>query len=134
MIDRIDAIVLPVKDVEACAAFYRDKLGFRLDEIHEEEAYLSLGKPGTPVLALKSVALAAKEVSAAKIRPGEETVKRDQLVVFVDDVDAEHRSLLEKGVRFVNKPTTKDDGWRTAHFEDPDGNLWEISQRPKRIH
>lgn len=132
MIERINAIVLPVKDVRKCAEFYRDKLGFRLDEIHEEEAYLTIGNGDTPVLALKSVGLAAREVSEAKIRPGEEAIKREQLVVFVGDVDAAYRSLVGKGVRFVNMPSTKEDGWRTTHFEDPDGNLWELSQRPRR--
>ena len=124
--------MLAVEDVEECAEFYRDKLGFHLDEIHEEEAYLTFGPQGTPVLALKSVSLAAKEVSESVIRPGEESIKRAQLVVFVKDVDLEYSGLVRKGVRFVNKPSTKEDGWRTAHFVDPEGYLWEISQRPKK--
>ena len=131
MIDHLNAVVLAVKDVKGCAHFYRDKLGLRLDELLEEEAYLSIG-PGAPVLALKSVRLVSREISESRIRPEEEAVQRTQLVVFVADVDTEHSALLKKGVRFVDLPTTKPDGWRTVHFEDPSGNLWELSQRPKR--
>ena len=131
MIDHLNAVVLAVRDVKGCAHFYRDKLGLRLDELHEEEAYLSFG-PGAPGLALKSVSLVSRKISESRIRPDEEAVQRTQLVVFVTDIDAEHNALLKKGVRFVDVPTTKADGWRTAHFEDPSGNLWELSQRPKR--
>ncbi|MDG6909803.1 MAG: VOC family protein [Nitrososphaerota archaeon] len=123
--------MLAVEDVGGCATFYRDKLGFHLDEMHDEDAYLSFG-PGAPVLALKTIALAAKEVSESVIRPNEEAIKRTQLVVFVSDVDAEYAELRRKGARFVNSPSTKEGGWRTAHFVDPEGNLWEISQRPRR--
>lgn len=131
MIDHLNAIVLPVRDVKACAHFYRDKLGLELTELHEEDAYLTIGG-GSPVLALKSLALSAREISEGRIKPDEDPVKRTQLVVFVGDVDAEYADLLGKGVRFVKAPTTQEGGWRTAHFEDPEGNLWEVSQRPKR--
>ena len=52
------------------------------------------------------------------------------LVFAVDDVDAAHRELEKKGVRFALAPITHAD-WdvRTAHFHDPDGNVIEINQR-----
>ncbi len=132
MIDRINAIVLVVRDVEKCALFYRDKLGFNLTQLERDEAYLRIGSGGGVVLALKSPDLSAKEISPERIRPQQEGVKTTHCVVFVPDVDAEYGDLSRKGVHFLNPPKTLADGWRTAHFEDPDGNLWEIAQRPRR--
>lgn len=57
MIDRINAIVLVVRDVENCALFYRDKLGFNLTQLERDEAYLRIGSGGGVVLALKSLEL-----------------------------------------------------------------------------
>jgi lactoylglutathione lyase len=130
MIDHINAIVFAVRDVEKCALFYRDKLGFRLDQLERDEAYLSIGSSGGIVLALKSVDLVAEQISPDRIRPRQETVKRNHCVVFVTDLDAAYNDLLQKGVNFINPPKSQEGGWRTAHFEDPDGNLWEIAQRP----
>ncbi len=130
MINRINAIVLVVSDVEKCALFYRDKLGFNLDQLERDEAYLTVGSGGGIVLALKSLDLAAKQISPERIRQGEESIKRNHCVVFVKDVDAGYNDLSRKGIHFFNPPETLPDGWRTAHFDDPDGNLWELAQRP----
>jgi catechol 2,3-dioxygenase-like lactoylglutathione lyase family enzyme len=121
---------LAVRDVEKCALFYRDKLGFGLDQLERDEAYLTMGSSGGIVLALKSVDLVAEQISQDRIKPRQESVKRNHFVVFVTDVDVEYNDLLGKGVYFVNPPKSQEGGWRTAHFEDPDGNLWEIAQRP----
>lgn len=132
MIDHINAIVLAVRDVKNCALFYRDKLGFGLDQLEKDEAYLTIGSGGGIVLALKSIDLVAEQISQDRIRPRQESIKRNHFVVFVPDVDAEYSDLSRKGVHFLNPPKTLPDGWRTAHFEDPDLNLWEIAQRPSK--
>ncbi len=133
MINRINALVLVVRDVEKCALFYRDKLGFNLDQLEPDEAYLTIGSGGGIVLALKSFDLAAKQISPERIRPREQSITRNHCVVFVTDVDAEYWDLSRTGVHFLNPPKTLDDGWRTAHFDDPDGNLWELAQRPAQM-
>ncbi len=130
MIDHINAIVLAVRDVENCALFYRDKLGFHLDQLERDEAYLTIGSGGGIVLALKSLDLVATEISQERIKPRQEGVNRAHCVVFVTNLDAEYGDLSGKGVHFLNPPKKPDGGWRTAHFEDPEGNLWEIAQRP----
>ncbi len=132
MINRINALVLVVHDVEKCALFYRDQLGFHLDQLERDEAYLTIGSGGSIVLALKSLELAARQISPEWLKPQPESVKRNHCVVFVPDVDAEYDDLSRKGVHFLNPPRTLPDGWRTAHFTDPDGNLWELAQRPTR--
>ncbi len=132
MIDHINAIAFAVRDVETCALFYRDKLGFRLDQLERDEAYLGIGSSGGIVLALKSVDLVAQQISEDRIRPQKHGIQTNHCVVFVTDLDAEYNDLLGKGVPFINPPNSQEGGWRTAHFEDPDGNLWEIAQRPRR--
>jgi len=131
MIDHVNAIVFTVRDVEKCALFYRDKLGFRLDQLEKDEAYLTIGTGGGIVLALKSMDLVAEQISPERVRSQPETVKANHCVVFVTDLDGEYNDLLRKGVHFINPPKTQEGGWRTMHFEDPDGNLWEIAQRPR---
>lgn len=128
MIDHINAIVLAVRDVEKCALFYRDKLGFDLRQLDRDEAYLRINPSGGIVLALKSIELLAKEISEERMNPGEQGPERTHCVVFVKDIDAEYKELSDKGVHFVNAPKTVDDAFRTAHFEDPEGNMWEIAQ------
>ncbi len=130
MIDHVNAFVLVVRDVEECALFYRDKLGFDLKQLERDEAYLRIGSNSGIVLAIKSLELAAKEISEERIRPAQQSFERNHFVVFVADIDAEYRDLLGKGVHFVDAPKSLEGEWRTAHFEDPAGNLWEIAQNP----
>ena len=130
MIDHLNAFVLVVRDVERSALFYRDKLGFDLRQLERDEAYLRIGSNSGIVLAIKSLELAAKEISEERIRPTQESFERNHFVVFVTDIDAEYRDLQDKGVHFVDLPKPLEGGWRTAHFEDPDSNLWEVAQPP----
>jgi lactoylglutathione lyase len=118
MIDHVNAVVLPVRDVEKCAAFYRDKLGFKLNNKDDESAFFSIdGKKGGLVLGLVSISEVARLISEKQVRP---------------DVDREYEDLKAKGVHFVKPPTTQPWGQQIAYFEDPEGNLWEISHFPKK--
>lgn len=132
MIDHVNALVLPVKDVQKCAEFYRDKVGFTLDQLDPDEAYLTIGAKGGLVVALLAMDYVSKMVGEERIKPEEDSIKRTFPVVFVEDVDSEYADLTQKGVLFVDPPVTQPDGWRIAHFEDPEGNLWQLSQRPKK--
>ena len=66
-------------------------------------------------------------ISEAQVRPEEEAIHRTYFAVFLDDVDKEYEELRSRGVNFVKPPTTHPWGQRIAYFEDPEGNLWEIS-------
>jgi lactoylglutathione lyase len=48
--------------------------------------------------------------------------------IFVENVDDAFDQLRAKGVQFFIDPVDRDWGRRTAHFKDPDGFIWEISQ------
>ncbi len=52
MIDHVNAFALTVRDVKGCAEFYRDKLGFQLQVLEDDFAYLKIGEKGEPGLAL----------------------------------------------------------------------------------
>jgi lactoylglutathione lyase len=132
MIDHLNAYVLVVRDFAKCLEFYRDKLGFKLE--HEEEgfAYLTFSSQGGAGLALSSMAGAVKLISESQIRPKEKTIHRNYFAVFLKDVDKEYEELKAKGVHFVKPPTTFPWGQRIAYFEDPEGNLWEISHFLKK--
>jgi lactoylglutathione lyase len=134
MIDHVNALVLPVRDVEKSAAFYRDKLGFTLMNINAENAFLRIGEKGAKGsidLALLSMNKVAEQITPEQVRPAEESIHRTFFAVFLDNVDREYEELTKKGVHFVKPPTTQPWGQRIAYFEDPEGNLWEISHFPK---
>jgi catechol 2,3-dioxygenase-like lactoylglutathione lyase family enzyme len=132
MIDHLDAYVLPVRDLEKCIAFYRDKLGLRLKDKQDDFAYLVFEKMGGPGVGLLKMESAAKLVSEAQVRPDEDAIHRTYFAVFVEDVDKEYGELEAKGVHFVKPPTAHPWGQRIAYFEDPEGNLWEISHFLKK--
>ena len=132
MIDHVNAYALSVRDLDKCVAFYRDKLGFKLESREPDFAYLVFGGQGAPGLALVSVESAAKMISETHIRPREDTIHRNYFAVFVQDVDKEYEALKAKGVHFVKPPTTHPWGQRIGYFEDPEGSLWEISQFLKK--
>jgi catechol 2,3-dioxygenase-like lactoylglutathione lyase family enzyme len=132
MIDHVNAHVLIVRDVRKCAEFYREKLGFKQMEVGDDFAYLKFSdKPGAG-LALVSAKGLSGEVPGPKVAATPESPYRGYLAAFLEDADREFEELSKKGVRFVVPPTTRPDGQRYAFFEDPEGNLWEISHFPKR--
>jgi lactoylglutathione lyase len=123
MFGRIHATVLFVRDLSGCAAFYRDTLGFAVR--HADDSSVWFGDQ--QVLLLQRLAT-AELVGEDTLAPQTEGFGRVLLCTEVEDVDATHAELTAKGVRFVRRPTSQPWGLRTAHFADPEGNLWEISR------
>ena len=132
MIDHVNAYALIVRDVRKCAEFYRDKLGFQLQELQDDFAYLKIGEKGVPGVALVSAKGLAREIPGDLVDPPKETRYRSYFAIFLDDADRAYEELREKGVHFVTPPAARPDGQRYAFFDDPEGNLWEISHFPKR--
>ena len=132
MIDHLNAYVFVVRDFEKCLAFYRDQLGFKLERNEEGFAYLTFSSQGGAGLALSFVDGAVKLISESQIRPKEKTIHRNYFAVFLKDVDKEYAELKARGVHFVKPPTTFPWGQRMAYFDDPEGNLWEISHFIKK--
>jgi lactoylglutathione lyase len=131
MIDHMNAYALIVRDVRACAEFYRAKVGFEVKELSDTFAYLTFGPKGSPGLALVEERGIRPELADQTQAIAMGGLSRGYVAVFLEDADRAYEELRAKGVTFVTPPTTRPDGQRYAFFTDPEGNLWEISHFPK---
>ncbi|HEX7735079.1 MAG TPA: VOC family protein [Ktedonobacteraceae bacterium] len=125
MINSIMATVVFVRDLARCTAFYRDT--FKLPYTGSDAAS-STFLLQERYLILLSVSGAADLLGSD---PGEfkiDGAPRVVLAAGVEDVDAAYKALKAEGVTFLRPPTDQPWGLRTAHFADPEGNLWEINQ------
>jgi len=119
------ATVLFVKDLDRATVFYRDvlKLPYQGSDansstFHVKDQYLILlSASGAADL------LATEEADMHFGGPA-----RGLVAITVADVDALYADLTARGVTFVRPPADQRWGLRTAHFADPEGNLWEINQ------
>ena len=125
MIHRIDATVLFVRDLTRCTTFYRDTLGLRVQNSDPNSVAFLLEDRFLLLLEISAAAdLISSEASALLIEGG----PRMLLAAGVEDVDSAYAALSARGVTFLRPPTNQPWGLRTAHFTDPEGNLWEINQ------
>jgi lactoylglutathione lyase len=125
MIHRIDATVLFVRDLARCMTFYRDTLKLQVKESDPDSVSFLMEDRYLLLLGVSAAAdLISSEANALKIEGG----PRVLLAAGVEDVDAAYEALKAKGVTFLRPPTNQPWGLRTAHFADPEGNLWEINQ------
>jgi lactoylglutathione lyase len=127
MFQKAGAIALFVHDLERCTAFYRDTLALPFKGSDPGLAAFDL--PGGVMLVLLSPQGAAEVVGTdvatlMKFEGG----PHGYVALSVADVDSTYAGLTAKGVTFVQSPTDKPWGLRMAHFTDPEGNLWEITQ------
>jgi len=125
MFHSIVATVLFVQDLERCKTFYRDTLGLEVQESDPDSVSFQMENVYFLLLEVSAAArLISSEVDALKIEGGH----RMLLAAGVEDVDAAYKALKAKGVTFLRPPTNQSWGLRTAHFADPEGNVWEINQ------
>ena len=125
MFHSVMATVLFVRNLARCAAFYRDTLGL---EVQESDADSVSFKMENVYFLLLEVSAAARLISEEPLELKIEGGPRMLLAAGVEDVDAAYEALKAKGVTFLRPPTDQSWGLRTAHFADPEGNLWEINQ------
>ena len=115
-----------VDDQRAALAFYTDVLGFvvRHDIPLGDDSWLTVVSPEEP----EGPELLLEPAEHPAVKPYRDALVEDgiPLVQFaVDDVEAEHRRLTEKGVVFTQPPT--DAGpVMVAVFDDTCGNLVQI--------
>lgn len=125
MINGIIATVIFVQDLAGSTAFYRDtfKLPYEWSDANSstfrlQERYLILLSPSGAADLLGSA-------------PNEITLDGSPRIVLaagVEDVNTAYEELKAAGVTFLRPPTNQPWGLRTAHFTDPEGNIWEINQ------
>ena len=119
----ISAITLFADDLAATKEFYERV--FELPRMYEDEVscvYLFGAQMINVLDASEAPSLIAPAVPGAAGTP-----PRSQFTLDVDDVDATAAELVARGVRLLNGPMDRAWGIRTAAFQDPAGNTWEIA-------
>ncbi len=110
---RLGAVMLGVRDMDRSMAFYRDALGLAVQFATGEFTFLDAGGV-TVVLHL-----------ASNLR--EETdERRAEFVFHVEDIEAAHLALQERGVEFRVAPRIVTGDRLAADFRDPDGHVLSI--------
>ncbi len=131
---RIAQITLVVTDQARSLAFFTEQVGFekKTDVAPPGGArWVTVGPRGQELeLALWQVGSAVDPAQQAWSKgwaPG----KAPPIVLRVPDVAQTHRELSARGVEFPQPP--QEYPWGTAAtFRDPDGNLFSLSQPPRR--
>jgi catechol 2,3-dioxygenase-like lactoylglutathione lyase family enzyme len=122
---KLTHIRLLVNDIDACRAFYKDKLGLEETLAIVEGIYYEFDA-GESILALYKREL--MESVAGVAMGADSPVDKVALTFNVADVDATYKELRRKGVTFTTEPHDQE-AWvlRVAHLRDPEGNLIEIN-------
>lgn len=117
----IGQIAVPVTDVDHAIEFYRDVLGMR---------FLFRAPPGLGFFDCDGVRLMLDA-------PAAEQAGRGSVIYYkVDDIQAAHDTLAERGVTFVQGPhmiaKMPDHELWMAFFRDPDRNLLALMSEIRR--
>jgi catechol 2,3-dioxygenase-like lactoylglutathione lyase family enzyme len=118
VVRHVHSIGLAVTDFKKSAEWYRH-LGF---EGSDELGTSGLFKAGDAVLYLFETD-SPKSNAHRDLNPVHNTPGLDHLSFRVDDVDAYHARLLQKGVKIATPPTNQEWGSRTIAVSDPEGNV-----------
>ena len=113
------AAMLPVADMARACDFYVGALGFR-----------KTFENGNPVgfMILKRD---AAELHLT-LQPGHKAADFNVAHMMVEDIDAVHAVIRERGLRIVKGLRDKDYGLRAFVFEDPDGNRIDVGEPLKQ--
>lgn len=115
---RIGYVNIHVRDYERAVPFYRDALGFELLFKADDFNYARF-QVGDLHLAVAS----GHSDEFTGHAPGD---RLTGIGFVVEDVDAAHRELKAKGVRFTMEPSRQPWGGYMAMFADPDGNVFYL--------
>lgn len=123
---KLDGFGLFVNDMGTMIRFYRDVLGFEIQE-SEDAVNVYLIKDGTLFMLY-----GRKDFEAMTSRKYEYLKGLNghfEIALYVDtfeEVDRRYREVVDKGAVPVLEPTTEPWGQRTCYIADPEGNLIEI--------
>src|SRR5215472_4638399 len=117
---RIQAIGVPVRDLDRSLAFYGETLGFRIIHPPLLPAGMKLAFVAPPDGAAVLVLAESEPASGPRGTPS---------VAFItDDLDRRYREWSERGVHFSQPPRSVPWSARQAVFQDPDGNAFSLIQ------
>ena len=118
----LEVVLLPVSDIAAAIAFYRDKVGFDLDHdtTNEHMHVAQLTPHGSGCSIVVGDLPAQREMVPGSMRG---------LQLVVADGEAARRELMSRGVECSEIVVLDErDGGTFFGFSDPDGNTWTVQQ------
>ena len=124
MIRDISKVVVPVDDQVRAKDFWTSRLGFDVvsDESYGDERWIEVAPPsGGPVIVLSP----RTEGDARRDLPDQ--LPHSPVFFNCDDIEATHRELVERGVRFPVPPARMHFGWWSL-FEDDEGTRYALGQ------
>ena len=118
----LEVVILPVSDIDAAIAFYKDKVGFDLDhDTRNEHMHVVQFTPRGSGCSIVFGDLPSQNEMA----PG--SMRGVQLVVA--DAEDARAELVGRGVECSELMVfSPDDGGTFFGFADPDGNTWAVQQ------
>lgn len=147
---KLEAIIIPVSDVDRAKKFYGETLGFREDIDHRAATYEeAIGFRYRDQKSYRIVQLTPPG-SECSIQIGEGITKAppgsyEGLYLITSDIESARKELINRGVQ-VSEPfhfgpqgetpgidPTRADYNSYASFNDPDGNGWLIQEIMKRL-
>lgn len=123
---RLDGFGIFVKDMGTMVRFYRDVLGFEIQE-DENASNVYLEKDGTLFLLFRRSDF--EKMTGRGFSYADNINGHYEIALSVEDyaaVDRAYKEVLAKGAAPVMPPTTEEWGQRTCYVVDPEGNLIEI--------
>lgn len=129
---RIYITSIPIADYDKALAFYTDVLGFvkkRDVEMGHAMRFITLVSPEDPD---GPELLLEPNAGYHGIKALRDALAEDGIPITsfaVDDVQKEYERLQKLGVQFTQKPLSQG-GWKTAVFDDTNGNLIELAEVP----
>ena len=128
--------VLGLEEVKTFEIGGRDfERGVGIENSQARVAHLKL--PGGAVVLEISEYVEGKAIAVAGDRKANEPGFR-HVALRVNDIVTSYEELSKKGVRFISEPVTVTrpeslKGFKFCYFYDPDGNIWELNQRPETV-
>lgn len=112
-LSKVGLVMLGVADVARGVAFYRDKLGMKVQSENAEFAFLD---GGGMTLALSTPLKKHTGLGAGAV----------EIVFSVEGVREAHDALRARGVEFTREPMNVVGAMWAANFKDPDGHHLSI--------
>ena len=122
MFTKLFAVCLLVDDFEKSLKFYKDTLGLKV-KTRDKNKFANFDLEGT------ELAIFQKDEATTMFPKKYMHVGGGVSLGFlVSNLDKACSDLGIGGVEIIEGPKTTSWGQKVAHFRDPDGNIWEISE------
>jgi predicted lactoylglutathione lyase len=120
----ISCVTIPVDDLKKSIAFYRDVMGFAVDD--QDEMQVTLDADGVYLVLLERSEFGVY-VESVGHRPASRG-NAEVLLSYFTESKGEVDSLLAKakGAGATTSSAEEDEGSYSGYFTDPDGHTWEV--------